>query len=71
MSLQGEIKKIIRATERRGWRHEMGGRHHKLIHPSGAVVAISVSPSCIHAAKNIIRDINKILKEKGEAGLQC
>lgn len=63
MSLNNDIKKLIRSKVKEGWREEKG-KHIKLHHPLGGFVVISVSPSCHHALRNIEGDIRRLEKSK-------
>ena len=59
-----ELKKILRAILKRGWRRLPGGKHHVVQHiESGRKVSFSMSPSDGHAPKQFGRDIARIERE--------
>lgn len=66
MSLQSEIKKLIKTLIKEGWTEEFG-KHRKLYHPKGGFVSMSMSPSDYNAVRQIERDIKKLRKINGES----
>lgn len=58
-----ETKRVVKSACKRGWELTHNKGHHFLIHPTGRKVTVSASPSCIHAYKNVERDLLKIEKE--------
>lgn len=58
-----EIKRVVKAAERRGWTLVKGGKHDVLKHPSGRRVQVSQSPSDMHAHKSLRRAIERVEKE--------
>lgn len=62
-----EITKLIRTAQRRGWTLEYGRTHDKLVHPSGAKVIVSKSPSDGMAPRQVQRDIARVEREVANA----
>ncbi len=55
-----DTKQVVKSACQRGWSLTHGGKHHILLHKSGRKVIVSKSPSCVHAAKNVAKDIQAI-----------
>ena len=68
MSSAKDIKKLVKELRRAGWEVLHGGRTHwKAYHPKGGMVTMSATPSCHHALRNIMGDINRLKHKHGEA----
>lgn len=61
-----ELKQLIREKVREGWSWKVG-KHGKLIHPSGHVVGVSLSPSCPFFLEHVKADI-KLLERRIATG---
>ena len=59
-----EMKETLRALQQRGFFVEVGRKHYKVRSPSGRLYTCSISPSCPHAHKNLMRDIEKYERNK-------
>jgi hypothetical protein len=62
----GFIKKILLDAYKEGWTPMKSKKHLKLKHPSGAVVAISRTPSDHRAALNIRGDLRRALRRRSK-----
>lgn len=62
-----EIKIVVKAAERRGWKLVKGGRHDMLQHPGGRKLWVALSPSDRNAHKVLRRAIERVEKEYGDA----
>lgn len=56
-----EISKLVCQLIRSGWQYRMGGRHGKLVSPSGRTIPVPCTPSDHRAFENFKRDIRKLL----------
>lgn len=62
MSARHDMRKAIRACERAGLTYDAAHKHPRIVHPAtGRFVVVSGSPSCTHAAKNMLTDVRKKL----------
>jgi len=64
-----ELKIVVKAAIKRGWKLVNGGKHHTLVHPSGVKTQVSMSPSDRNAHRQLERRIRH--KEKEIADAQC
>jgi len=71
MSKAKDLRKLIRAMTRRGWRVEHGGKHPKLVSPFGSIVTFSLSPHGGHEVRNVLRAINHIQRANGLPDLRA
>lgn len=55
------ISDFVRRLIQEGWQYHMGGRHGKLISPSGRRIPVPCTPSDHRAFLNFKRDIRKLL----------
>lgn len=55
------VSDVVRDLVRNGWRYHMGGRHGKLVSPSGRRMPVPCTPSDYRAFLNFKRDIRKLL----------
>jgi hypothetical protein len=57
-----DLTRTIRQLERQGLVYVQGRKHSKIRDPkTGRAVAISGTPRCPHAHKNVLRDVRKYL----------
>ena len=57
-----DLTRVIRAAQRHGMLYVHGGKHPKIRDPrTGRSISIAGTPSCPHAAKNVLRDCRKYL----------
>lgn len=62
MSARHDMRKAIRACEAAGLVYDPDHRHPRIVDPAtGRFVVLSSSPSCQHAAKNMLTDVRKKL----------
>jgi len=64
MSARGDMRKIVKAAIKRGWRNIGKEQNRKTVHyifewTDGTRVTASVTPSCDHAVKNFIADMRR------------
>lgn len=59
-----DVKKILLDAYRDGWVPVNGGKHIKLIHPTGARVIVARSASDRRAAMNIRADLRRALRRR-------
>ena len=55
------VSDVVRDLVRNGWRYHMGGRHGKLVSPSGRRMPVPCTPSDYRAFLNFKRDVRKLL----------
>lgn len=55
------IATVVRKLVRHGWQYHMGGRHGKLVSPTGRKMPVPCTPSDHRAVHNFKRDIRKLL----------
>ena len=55
-----DMKIVVKAAEKRGWRLKSGNKHYVLVHPNGARVHVSRSPS----DRNAYRQLERRLRYK-------
>ncbi len=55
-----DIASFVRTLIMSGWQYHMGGRHGKLISPSGRKIPVPCTPSDHRAFLNFKRDIRKL-----------
>ena len=68
MSLKGDMKKLLRAALKRGWRDVTGAKkrgsvHHVLEWTDGTQIRASYTPSDHHAIKNCAADMRRVEKQ--------
>ncbi len=68
MSLKGDMKKLVRAALKRGWRDARGDRKRSSVHyvlewTDGTQIRASSTPSDNHAVKNCAADLRRIEKQ--------
>lgn len=61
-----ELRKVVKAAEKRGWVLGPGGKHHKLTHSSGRKISVSMSPSDKNAHLSLEREIKRVEREAEE-----
>jgi hypothetical protein len=61
-SANKDVAKIVHTLVKSGWLYKMGGRHGKLIAPSGRSLTVPCSPSDHRAARNFRQDARKAEK---------
>lgn len=59
-----EVNHLINAKAKEGWKI-LTGRKVKIGHPKGGFITISLSPSCPHAYKNVLKDIQNLERLNG------
>jgi hypothetical protein len=65
-----EIDLLIRQLVRQGWAFRRGGKHDKLIHPSGwPTLTVAKSPSDWRCLQNFRRDLRQV--ESRTMGASC
>lgn len=62
-----ELRKVVKAAEKRGWKLVSGGKHYKLVHSSGRKMAMSISPSDRCAHRQVERQLARVEREIAEA----
>mgnify|MGYP000920358706 CR=1 FL=1 len=55
------IATFVRDLVRQGWQYHMGGRHGKLISPTGRWMPVPCTPSDHRAFLNFKRDIRRLM----------
>lgn len=65
-STDKDYAKVIAKAKARGWRVEPGTKHDRLVHPTGARVVLSGSPSDHRAAANLEAQLRRA--ERGDPG---
>lgn len=55
------VSDVVRDLVQNGWRYHMGGRHGKLVSPTGRRLPVPCTPSDHRAFLNFKRDIRKLL----------
>lgn len=55
------VSDVVRDLVRNGWRYHMGGRHGKLVSPSGRRLPVPCTPSDHRAFLNFKRDVRKLV----------
>lgn len=59
-SARKEARELMRAAQHQGWTvTTTGGNHWKWISPSGSIFYSSGSPSDVHAARAVLRDLRR------------
>jgi len=69
MSSASEMAALVRKLRKHGWRYEVGGRHGRLIAPSGAVIITPLSCSDTRGHLNKIQDIRRYAAPSDYAGI--
>jgi predicted RNA binding protein YcfA (HicA-like mRNA interferase family) len=64
-----EMKIVVKAAIKRGWKLVTGGRHYVLKHPTGIKVQVSMSPSDKNAHRQLERRLR--YREKEIANAHC
>jgi hypothetical protein len=54
-----DVKKLVKAAEKRGWVYKETRKHNHLRHPVYGLVSFSKSPSCPFAIEHINADIRR------------
>jgi len=55
------IAGFVQSLVRTGWRYQTGGRHGKLISPTGRRIPVPCTPSDFRAFDNFKRDIRRLM----------
>jgi len=58
------ISAFVRQLIQSGWQYRMGGRHGKLISPSGRRIPVPCTPSDYRAFQNFKRDIRRLSNQR-------
>lgn len=56
------ISDFVRELIQNGWKYRVGGRHGKLVSPSGSRIPVPCTPSDHRAFENFKRDIRKLIR---------
>lgn len=54
------LKKYLSELVARGWTYVGQNKHIKIRSPQGRRLTLSVSPSCPHALKHVVKDVQRI-----------
>ena len=66
--MKHELDRVLREVQRKGCAIQRG-THLKLRPASGGMVVVSLTPNDYHAARNALKDINRILVKEGHGEL--
>lgn len=70
-STNKDIAKIVRTFVRFGWHYTMGGRHGRLVAPSGRWLTVPCSPSDHPAPLNFKHDAKRLAQPQYSELLAC
>jgi len=60
-----DMDRAIKACVAAGLVYDRGRKHAKITYPkTGRSISVSVPPSCVHAPRNMLRDVRKYLGVK-------
>ena len=62
-----DLKIVVKAAIKRGWKLVTGGRHYTLVHPTGVKAQVSMSPSDRNAYRSLERRLRHKEKEIADA----
>ena len=66
-----DIAKVVRTFVRSGWHYTMGGRHGRLIAPSGRWLTVPCSPSDYRAVLNFKHEARRLAQKIPSELLVC